>query len=49
VAKRLVVHLLPEAEFQNVIEEIKDSLGFLGGYWGVSVEADNTLEVITCK
>jgi len=32
VTKRLVVPLLSEAEFQNVIEEIKKSLGYLGDY-----------------
>lgn len=49
MAERLVIPLTPEAKFQDLIEQFKNMPGFLGGYWGLSEEANNTLEVVLCK
>jgi hypothetical protein len=46
VAERLLIPLKPEAKFQDIIQEIKETLGFLSGHWGINEEASDTVEAV---
>jgi hypothetical protein len=49
VAERLLIPLKPETKFQDIIREIRGTLGFLSGHWGIKEEADDTVEAIICE